>query len=85
MYPRVPGRTDPPQTDVLLVDGAIFGVLLEGPIRGIYIHISPVEPGAAVRRISEVIDIVTFGLEAICHLGIVRTPPSGGDVDFGHL
>ena len=62
-----------------------FGVLLEGSIRGIYIHISPVEPGAAVRRIPEVIDIVTFGLEAIYHLGIVWIPPAGGDIDAGHI
>ena len=37
-----------------------------------------------MRRIPEIIDIVTFGIDALNHLGIVRIPPAGGDIDAGH-
>lgn len=74
-----------PQTDVPRVDGESFLILLERPIRGVFVHVSPMEATAAVGRIAEVIDIVPFGLEAFYHLRIVLISPTGGDINHSHL
>ena len=61
-----------------------FGVPVEGPIRGVFIDVGPVEAGAAVGRVTEVVDFVAGGPEAGDHFGEIGVPPTGGDVDFCH-
>ena len=85
MYLPAAGPPDRPQIGTRPTDGQSLSILLKRPIRGVFIHVSPMEACAAVRRIPEVIDIVSFGFEALNHLGIVRIPPAGGDIDAGHI
>lgn len=60
------------------------GVLLEGPIRGVFVDVSPMEADAAVRRIPEIIDSQAFFLEAFDNSFVVWVSPAGGDVDVCH-
>ena len=60
-----------------------FGVLFKRPIRGVFVHVSPMEPIAAMRWITEVIYGETFGLEAFDYILIIWVSPAGGDVDHG--
>lgn len=61
-----------------------LGVLLEGPVRGVFVHVGPTESFSAVRRVAEVIDFVAGGAQALDDLGVVLVPPAGGDVNLGH-
>ena len=61
-----------------------FGVLGEGPGGGVRVDVGPVEAGAAVGRVTEVIDFVARSPEAGDDVGVIGVPPAGCDVDFGH-
>ena len=58
-------------------------VLLKGPIRGVFVHVSPMEAGAAVRRIPKVVNGEAFLAKAFNHFGVVFVSPAGGNVDHG--
>jgi hypothetical protein len=61
-----------------------FGVFLKSPVRSILVYISPMETGTTVRRVTEIIDIVTFGPKAGYHFWVIRVSPTGGYVDMSH-
>ncbi len=58
-----------------------FGVLLERPVGGVFVYVGPVETGAAVGRVTEVVDIVVFLAEALDHFGVIGISPAGCDVN----
>lgn len=70
-----------PQTDVPRVDGESFLILLERPILGVFVHVSPMEALATVRWIAEVVYRKAFFLEALYHILVVWVSPAGGNVD----
>ena len=61
-----------------------LGILFECPFRGFRVDVGPMETRPAVRRIAEVIHFVTGLAEALHHVGEVRIPPAGGNIDSSH-
>ncbi len=61
-----------------------FGVLGEGPVRGGRVDVGPVEAGAAVGRVAEVVDFVARLAQAPYDFGVVLVSPAGGYVDLCH-
>ena len=61
-----------------------FAVFVEGPVGRVFVDVGPVEAGAAVGRVTEVVDFVSRGAEALHYLCVVFVPPAGGDVYSGH-
>ncbi len=62
-----------------------FGVLGEGPVRGGRVDVGPVEAGAAVGRVAEVVYFVARLAQAPYDFGEVLVSPAGGDVDLCHV
>ena len=61
--------------------GQAIGILLERPVGGVFVYVGPVEAGAAVGRVAEVVDIVAFLAEALDHFGVIGISPAGCDVN----
>ena len=57
-----------------------FGVFFKSPVGSILVYISPMETGATVRRVPEIIDIVSFGSKAVYHFRVIGVSPAGGNV-----
>ena len=53
-----------------------LGILFKGPIGRVFVDISPVETIAAVRRVSEIVNLVASLLESLHHLRKVFVPPT---------
>ena len=73
--------------ELALGEGVVeaFGVLGEGPFGGVRVDVGPVEAGAAVGRVAEVVDFVARLAQAPYDFGEVLVSPAGGDVDFCHI
>ena len=52
------------------------GILLYGPILEVWIYIAPVETALAVRRIAEVIDLMSSFAESCYYIGIEGISPA---------
>jgi len=61
-----------------------FAVLVEGPVGGGGVDVGPVEAGAAVGRVAEVVDFVARLAQAPYDFGVVLVSPAGCDVDLCH-
>jgi hypothetical protein len=62
-----------------------FGVFFKGPVWSILVYISPMETGTTVRRVTEIINIVSFGPKAVYHFGVIGVSPAGGNVDHNQI
>ena len=61
-----------------------FGILLEGPVRSVFVDIGPAESISTVRWSAEVVDFVAGGAQALDDLGVLLISPAGGDVNLSH-
>ena len=62
-----------------------FAVFFEGPGWGVLVDVGPVEAGAAVGRVAEVVDFVARLAQAPYDFGEVLVSPAGGYVDLCHV
>ena len=62
-----------------------LGVLVKGPIMGVLVHVRPMETGAAVGRVTEVINIQAFLTKAFHDIFVIWISPAGGNVDHRYV